>query len=585
MSGPPHFPPTSARYTALPPSLESAADGSSSPASSSGPSIRPRWASGDRAERKLTGKGRLLRVAGVVAALLLVAAAWRSSRSDVSRATLDVEAAAPDMLESEWDVSVDQEVPPTPPAPIADELQVRPPEEPMEELEPPARAATWNLDHCTDERSSCQFLLPGWIGGQESRGQEHLYRLGLLAVALDRIRESFLLLSAPVTRNPAADSRVSAYVSFHPQVVLPNASHSELGVCLPRPYTFYYDATSLASFGVSTVTQAEFSSWLVSRSVPPSGQRIVLQRRGTSTPGTATPPPVVEIGGVVDLTDKAKAQISCMDEFPINYESYESLAMYGLFSDSQEAGDEFVASFVQHIRAVTGFIDTSPPSLDYPATPTVLSIPVIVPWWTTTGGRVGVNLSVIETLNPTALQPSPAFTHLAYAPAWVAATTSIIDKLSPFVAIHWRTERLVLENFAPCTQSLVATLTDLKREYPALTTVYLLTDYPMESLRGHAGEVVPHSASYGRIPKEVSRSMQELLSWFESDQSGLELTTWTQEEDEVEFASVTRELLPLGVRLKDLDLSLVGTSLCFAFLSGWSSTSGLMQACSTRTWP
>ena len=52
--------------------------------------------------------------------------------------------------------------------------------------------------------------------------------------------------------------------------------------------------------------------------------------------------------------------------------------------------------------------------------------------------------------------------------------------------------------------------------------------------------------------------MQELLNWLESPEAGLKLTTWTQEELEIEFGSTTRELLPLGVRLKDLDLSLVG---------------------------
>ena len=88
--------------------------------------------------------------------------------------------------------------------------------------------------------------------------------------------------------------------------------------------------------------------------------------------------------------------------------------------------------------------------------------------------------------------------------------------------------------------------------------MYLLTDYPLESLRGHEGEVEPHSASYGYVPRQVSKSMRVLVDWIEREGSKLALTTWTQEENVLPFANVTRELLPVGTRLKDLDLSLVG---------------------------
>ncbi|KAL8279063.1 hypothetical protein RQP46_008521 [Phenoliferia psychrophenolica] len=486
-------------------------------------------------EETVTGKGRFLRLAGIAAALVLVAAAWRSHTSGERKTPTNVLDTITDPTESEWDVSLDQEVPPSkaggrPPVDLEDLAAERPASLPVDSgYRPDERTATYDLEHCKVEGAEpCRFLLPGWIGGQETRGQEHLYRLGLMALALDRI------------------------------LVLPNASHSELGACLERPFTFYYHQASLAEFGISTVTQMEFTAWLESQTHPLTGQRVVLERRGDSTFTDPVPDPVVEIGGKLEFTTKEKGQTSCMSKLAIDYSKFDNLVFSGRFADTQLAGTAFVETFIQHLRAVTGSIPTNPPSLEFPPSPSVISIPIIVPWWTTTAGRLGVDLSVIRYQNPTALQPTKEFTHLEYAPAWTEATQVITEKLKPFVAIHWRTERVNVRNFAPCTAALVTTLTELKRDYPDLTTVYLLTDYPMESLRGHEGEVKPHSASYGRIPKEASRSMQEFLNWIEGDQSGLRLTTWTQEEEEIEFGDVTRELLPIGVRLKDLDLSLVG---------------------------
>ncbi|KAK4698977.1 hypothetical protein P7C70_g7291, partial [Phenoliferia sp. Uapishka_3] len=539
------FPPpsSSAKYSAIPSGVDSTSQGSTA---------RTTWAPGKK-ERALTTKGKVIRAASGLCALLLFAAAWKVTRpGELEVVEVGVAPGTGGLMPVEnWDLGMDQELTeptllapspiPTPTpgldeeVPVYDEAEISP----MKELEkekgelevlPIAGAATWNLDHCRED-ASCQFLLPGWIGGQETRGQEHLYRLGLMALALDRI------------------------------LVLPNASHSELGVCLPRAFTFYYDQMSLSTFGISTVTQSEFQSYIDALPSAPTGQRVILQKRGPATEVNETaPPPEVEVGGDLDLRKKDIQSIKCLDDFRIDYSSFEHLAFYGRFADSQEAGTGFVVSFVNHIRTMTGYITPSsnPPSISIPTTPAVLNIAVIVPWWTTTGGRQGVDLSVVHSLNPAAVQPSINFTHVAYAPAWVSATNQINEKLSPFIAIHWRTEQLNVKNFPRCTTALFDTLTQLKLEYPTLTTVYLLTDYPLESLRGHEGEVSPHSASYGRIPKEVSRSMRELLTWFDSGEAGLKLTTWTQEEAEIEWGPVTREALGEGVRLKDLDLSLVG---------------------------
>lgn len=218
----------------------------------------------------------------------------------------------------------------------------------------------------------------------------------------------------------------------------------------------------------------------------------------------------------------------------------------------QAAGTALVASLVQHLHPSIPLASKSNLTASASAEPPIIiSIPTITPWWTTTGGRLGADLSIIHTLNPGALRPSHNFTHLAYAAAWAAATSLLTTKLAPFVAVHWRTERVPSRFFPACTKSLISTLSQLQREYPTISNVYLLTDYPLESLRGHEGEVEPHSASYGYVPRQVSKSMRVLVDWIEREGSKLALTTWTQEENVLPFANVTRELLPVGTRLKD----------------------------------
>lgn len=198
------FPPRSS-YAPIAQSPSYADDGGDDE-SSSPPLGAARWA-------RSNGKGRFrpgtFHLVVALSVLFLVGALWRLSPA---REELQTEVAvAPDVLaeegttlgSTEWQgVPEDEE-----PAPVVDEAPATAYPDKLEEvaepaaeeatLEPPPRTATFDLSHCTEGAEPCRFLLPGYIGGQETRGQEHIYRLGLLTLALDRIRTSCYLISPP----------------------------------------------------------------------------------------------------------------------------------------------------------------------------------------------------------------------------------------------------------------------------------------------------------------------------------------------------------------------------------------------------
>ncbi|KAF7726879.1 hypothetical protein EC973_008386 [Apophysomyces ossiformis] len=66
---------------------------------------------------------------------------------------------------------------------------------------------------------------------------------------------------------------------------------------------------------------------------------------------------------------------------------------------------------------------------------------------------------------------------LAYHPRWHRIAEDIATKLQPFVAVHWRMERLEpLSNLMPCAQSLVKKVKGIESEQDI--KFFLLTDYP-----------------------------------------------------------------------------------------------------------
>ncbi|KAH9813718.1 hypothetical protein DFH28DRAFT_1096239 [Melampsora americana] len=92
----------------------------------------------------------------------------------------------------------------------------------------------------------CSFLLPGFIGEQETKAQIHLHQLGLLAIQLNRT------------------------------LVLPNVSKSRMGTCLNYPFDLYYQLESLNSLGIPTISYVEFINWTLNRFPYPTAQLVSI---------------------------------------------------------------------------------------------------------------------------------------------------------------------------------------------------------------------------------------------------------------------------------------------------------------------
>ena len=145
---------------------------------------------------------------------------------------------------------------------------VKAPPPSKEILNPNPLVAAAELDalYCPTQKS-CKFIVPGFIGEQETKAQEHLYQLGLLAAALNRT------------------------------VVLPNLIRSRLGTCYANPFSFYYSQDALNDLGMPSISQAQFIDWANQRDPSATAQIVSM-----SNPKADYPTGAIEIDSTSDPT-------------------------------------------------------------------------------------------------------------------------------------------------------------------------------------------------------------------------------------------------------------------------------------------
>lgn len=100
---------------------------------------------------------------------------------------------------------------------------------------------------------------------------------------------------------------------------------------------------------------------------------------------------------------------------------------------------------------------------------------------------------------------------ISYSKRWVDIADKISEQLKPYIAIHWRMERLEpLSNLLPCAVNLVNEIQKLDPEGSASKhpNVFLLTDYP--HLLNSTG-AVPESNSFR--PSQLKPQHHEAISY------------------------------------------------------------------------
>jgi hypothetical protein len=259
----------------------------------------------------------------------------------------------------------------------------------------------------------------------------------------------------------------------------------------------------------------------------------------------------------------------CLSNRALDFSQHEPLAFFSPLSDykSEKARDELGEEVINALLDRSE--DESTSSDDgaiAPRSPAVLVAHMNLRYPFLTD-------SLIARLSPYDF-PSPApYSYFPYSPHWTTLGHSIAQHLSPFVAVHWRTETLEVARIAQCGQELVSTLRRVREAHPEVKTLYLATDYPLEVLEegGSAGEEGGEgekkaTAHSGTMTKTLTpghhAAMREFLHSL-NDQgeggAGLKLTSFVKEQNQVEWPEELREAMgDVTGGIEELDGAIVG---------------------------
>ena len=374
--------------------------------------------------------------------------------------------------------------------------------------------------------TSCRLLLPAFIGEQESKARRHLLQLAHLAHVLNRT------------------------------LVLPNVARSRLGTCAKWEFALYYESPDVPGKQVSF---GAFRRWVALRAARPRVQVVeVLPVRPASTRGDAETGGQVIFSVATGLRDLGFAEVTISA-------SRDPAAMAHNHCLRVRARNAHFGDFSP--------VDVYPnPSASASATASMrrddwfsfgqglvaaLSSPVIA----AASKRANVSMLIepdVLLLNwelRHAVFPLAPDITLAYARRWMDVATSLATRLQPFIAVHWRMERVLPSALPSCAPLLVATLSALLTDTPGITAVYLATDYPTE------GTDAPHSGTF-RVGEEHHVAMRRFERMFaEADavrDGGVRLTGFVSELGGGGLGGMSEEGEESGVTRVDLDAGLMG---------------------------
>lgn len=385
--------------------------------------------------------------------------------------------------------------------------------------------------------TGCRFLFAAFIGEQETKGQQHLYQMGLLATALNRT------------------------------LVLPNVVRSRLGSCFANPFSYYYAPDSLDQLGVQSVSQSDFLQWANSRDPPPSAQVINMALPKSDYHSGAIEIDSTSIASWVAGKPDRKLCLQAPRTW-LNFSNFSPMAIFppANWHKTEESRNAFGEGVINTLSSPDVAYQASraepkpkkgqAPEADVLVMNYELRYPMLSTEALDDMALQGKLAASSESLG--ALQP---FTHFPYSPQWLKLAENIAADLSPYVAIHWRQETLPIQALSPCTDSLIDFLRGLALRMPRLKTVYLATDYPLEDLESGKEGVVAHSGTFAKLlTDDHHRAMRKLLRAFDKNEvGGLQLQTYErlQKAGRVRLDQSTAES-GMHVDLGALDSGLLG---------------------------
>lgn len=302
-------------------------------------------------------------------------------------------------------------------------------------------------------------------------------------------------------------------------------------------------------FGIPYVTSNDFWAWTDRQRAAPSAQ-VVSFVRGERGP----------VEGVAISPQKM-----CLAERNLDFSAFEGKAFFSPMIDwkSVQAREKFGEEVVRDLLAQERLPDGagSAASSGERKSPAVLVVqynlryPFLTP-------------SAVTALSPFPFAEPAPYSYFPYSSHWTELGHSIASSLSPFLAIHWRTETLAVDRLLPCGETLVRSIRAVKDQHPEIKTVYLATDYPLEVLRT-PGKEKGATAHSGTMTKTLTpahhAAMRQFLAALEGDDlveggadgQGLRITTFMDEQRRVEWPAGLDGLVGEG-GLEDVDGAIVG---------------------------
>lgn len=393
-------------------------------------------------------------------------------------------------------------------------------------------ASNLDKEYCPDQTGGCKFLLPAWLGEQETKAQMHLYQLGLLAISLNRT------------------------------LVLPNVSKSRMMSCASQPFDFYYDATSLEQLGIPTISFSRFTEWTSKRLQEPTSQIVAV-----ASPSNDWSTGALEIDPSADpsnIPSLPKRKL-CLDppKAYLNFTSYSPITVHppSNWHKQEDSRLQFGESLINTLSSIDvrqkslriyddrnrllRWFTKAPSQTSVPPSPDVLVFNYELRYPILHHDQLqAASFQAKHPLSHADIMKVQEFRHFDYAPIWTNLALQVVSSLSPFVAIHWRQETLPTDIISPCGEALIDELEHLilqlqqhqgkNADYGKIKTVYLATDYPIEDLENGWDGAVAHSGTFGKLLTEEHHSaMRNFLKHFRkrlTEPLGVRLTTFSKEQ-------------------------------------------------------
>nr|CAG8433132.1 653_t:CDS:1 [Entrophospora candida] len=305
-------------------------------------------------------------------------------------------------------------------------------------------------------------------------------------------------------------------------LVLTNVGHSEMNACSDFPFEFYYDIEQLKNNmpGLQVITQKDFYNWIGERNFKPN---VTLSYMSRKEPRFTASKPSTQFF-----------------KNPEDEQCYNSLNLKPIDYKEVYCGTHINGEIYQ--RSMKSFLMKEFNT----------DVEILLIRYGLTGGRFMQNNSV-----------------LAYAKHIIEASSRVVNKLNPFIAIHWRMETANEKLVPKCSSQLVRFIQDLKNQ-TKIKNVYLATDYPLNNINNNTNSRITQSDSWHRITKNhhlaisYLNSLLSIKSWV-----SMKALDYLSDDKRLDQKAVQHELKGAGVQgiidkliLMNADYFVSGPSEC-----------------------